>query len=272
MDLPRINVGGVELSRLVCGTNSFLGYSHISRARDNWIRRVMTPTAIAEVLARGIECGVNCFLAPVSETMIRAREIAEKATGVHMYYIGTPSQGTDDEVIQRIDQCADLGIELCWFHTSVIEKRMNLHERQIVGLPRFVEHIRHRGMLPGFTTHRPEAITLADAIDLDVVGYSTMLNAVGFLCTVEVEALTRSILPKARRPVLIIKPFASGRLSPMVGMEYVCRHIQPKDGVVVGVLSPEEIEEDVRLFLEFAHGAGKVELPAPTRSKAVFEV
>jgi len=271
MTLPCTDLGGLQVSRLVCGTNSFLGYSHISRARDQWIKRVMTPERIAEVLARGIECGVNTFLGPVNEIMIRAREIAEKATGVHMAYIATPSHGTDDEVMSRIDQCADIGVELCWFHTSVIEKRIKLHEQEITGLPAFIERVRKHGMVPGFTTHRPEAIPLADTIGLDVAGYATMLNAAGFMCTVEIEALARRILPRAQKPVLIIKPFASGRLTPMTGMEYVCRHMQEKDAVAVGVLSPEEIEEDVRLFLEFACGQAEVELPAPTRSKAVFE-
>ena len=271
MQLPRVDLGGVEVSRLVCGTNSFLGYSHQSRARDEWIRRVMTPERIAEVLARGAECGVNTFLGPVTETMVRAREIAEKATGVHMNYIATPSQGTDDEVLARIDECADMGVELCWLHTSVIEKRMRLQEQEITGLPRFLEHIRAKGMLPGFTTHRPEAIPLADRAGLDVAGYATMLNAAGFMCTIEIEVLARRILPRAEKPVVIIKPFASGRLAPMTGMQYVCSHIQEKDSVAVGVLSPEEIEEDVRLFLEYAYGEAEVALPEPTRSKAVFD-
>jgi hypothetical protein len=203
--------------------------------------------------------------------MVRAREIVEKATGVHMYYIITPGQGTDEEVLAKIDECARMGAEVCWLHTSVIERRIKLQEQEITGLPKFIERIRKHGMEPGFTTHRPEAIPLADRIGLDVAGYATMLNAVGFMCTVEIEVLARSVLPKAQRPLLITKPFASGRLAPMTGMQYVCRHLQPKDGVVVGVISPEEIEEDVRLFLEFAHGAAQVELPAPTRSKMVFD-
>lgn len=271
MELPCIDVGGLQVSRLVCGTNSFLGYSHISRARDIWIRRVMTPERIAEVLVRAIECGVNTFLGPVNETMIRARELARKVTGVSMYYIATVSQGADDEIMERIDGCADMGVELCWFHTSVIEKRMRLQEQEITGLPKLIEHVRARGMAPGFTTHRPEAIPLADRIGLDVVGYGTMLNAAGFMCTIEIEVLSRRIVPNAEKPVLIIKPFASGRLAPMTGMEYVCRHMQPKDCVAVGVLSPEEIEEDVRLFMECSYGEAEVDLPAPTRSKAVFD-
>ena len=271
MRLPTTDIGGLGVSRLVCGTNSFLGFSHISNARDQWIRRVMSAERIAEVLARAIECGVNAFLAPVSPKMIEAREIAQKATGGRMYYIGTPSQGSDDEVRARIDECADMGVELCWLHTSVIEKRIKLQEQQITGLPGFLEHIRRKGMLPGFTTHRPEAIPLSDRQGYDVTGYATMLNAAGFMCTVEIEVLSRRVLPAAQRPVLIIKPFASGRLTPMTGMQYVCDNIREKDAVVAGVLSPEEIEEDVRLFMEYAYGEGQVELPAPTRSKAVFD-
>jgi len=35
---PMTTVGGVAVSRVIIGTNSFLGYSHMSQARDRWLR------------------------------------------------------------------------------------------------------------------------------------------------------------------------------------------------------------------------------------------
>jgi hypothetical protein len=42
-DFPRTMVGGVSLSRLIIGTNWFLGYSHTSLAKDNFIKSYQDP-------------------------------------------------------------------------------------------------------------------------------------------------------------------------------------------------------------------------------------
>jgi hypothetical protein len=41
-DFPRTLVGGVSLSRLIIGTNWFLGYSHTSLAKDKFIKSYQT--------------------------------------------------------------------------------------------------------------------------------------------------------------------------------------------------------------------------------------
>jgi hypothetical protein len=51
MDLfPRTMVGGVSLSRLIIGTNWFLGYSHTSVAKDNFIKTYQNRQRMAEIL------------------------------------------------------------------------------------------------------------------------------------------------------------------------------------------------------------------------------
>ena len=37
-EFPRTMVGGVSLPRLLIGTNWFMGYSHTSKAKDNFIK------------------------------------------------------------------------------------------------------------------------------------------------------------------------------------------------------------------------------------------
>ena len=41
-EFPRTTVGDVSLPRLLIGTNWFLGYSHTSLAKDNFIREHQT--------------------------------------------------------------------------------------------------------------------------------------------------------------------------------------------------------------------------------------
>ncbi|HBC85328.1 MAG TPA: hypothetical protein DCZ94_00070, partial [Lentisphaeria bacterium] len=48
---PRTNVGGVSLSRMIIGTNWFLGYSHTSRAKDDYIKNMVKDRKkIADIL------------------------------------------------------------------------------------------------------------------------------------------------------------------------------------------------------------------------------
>lgn len=49
--LPRTTVGGVSMPRLICGTNWFLGYSHVSKAKDKTLMDIFdTPSKIADVV------------------------------------------------------------------------------------------------------------------------------------------------------------------------------------------------------------------------------
>jgi len=46
---PRTSIEHVGVSRMVIGTNWFLGYSHTSAAKDKHIHAAMTPRRIARV-------------------------------------------------------------------------------------------------------------------------------------------------------------------------------------------------------------------------------
>jgi hypothetical protein len=48
---PRTTVGGVSVSRMIIGTNWFLGYSHTTRAKDDYIKtQIMERKKIADIL------------------------------------------------------------------------------------------------------------------------------------------------------------------------------------------------------------------------------
>lgn len=39
MDFPQTQIGGIAISRLIIGSNTFHGFSHFSAARDQWLRQ-----------------------------------------------------------------------------------------------------------------------------------------------------------------------------------------------------------------------------------------
>ena len=59
MPMPMTSIGGIEVSRIVCGSNTFFGYSHFSGARDRWLKRHFDTPKIVEVLAKCAFIGLD---------------------------------------------------------------------------------------------------------------------------------------------------------------------------------------------------------------------
>ena len=94
---PRTQIEDLSVSRLIIGTNWFLGFSHTSAAQDKLIRDRMTPDAVADILEVYLAAGVDTILGlrqyPVMDQGIK---IAEDRTGKKMIVISTPGINVGD--------------------------------------------------------------------------------------------------------------------------------------------------------------------------------
>ena len=269
MPFPMTNIGGIELSRLMIGSNTFHGFSHFSGARDNWLRRHFTPERIYEVARYCAEQGLNCTIAGQKQSYKDVLGQVEKDTGVHIHYIATPGGGNLEELKQGIDECADMGCEFCWPHTSWTDARVLPAENRIHEGPEALDYIRKRGMIPGWSTHRPETVIVSDHNGYDAEGYVQILNSIGFLCALETD-WEASIIRGTPKPVVSIKPLGAGRIMPPTGFNFVYSNIKPIDTVAIGMMSVEEATEDIsiaRQCISDTCKAPEVELQV-TRSKA----
>ncbi|MGI5819609.1 MAG: hypothetical protein ACOX9R_16110 [Armatimonadota bacterium] len=267
--LPTTTIEGHQIGRLVIGTNWFLGYSHISAAKSRWIKRYHDAGTIAEVLEVCSAGGMNAFVAPVSELMTEAVRLHEERTGRALIQVLTPGGKTTEELMEGIDQAAELGAQFCLPHTSWVDARISTARQEIEDWPRVAEHIRERGMIPGLSTHRPEAIVVGDAAGYDIATYIQPLNSIGFLCAVETDWMA-GVINRTEKPVICIKPLAAGRVNPPTGLSFAFGNIKPIDMVCIGLLSPEEAEEDLEIVRQiFEHQRAQVELQY-SRSKAAL--
>ncbi len=247
MQMPMTSIGGVEVSRVICGTNTFFGYSHFSAARDAWLRRHFDVPKIVEVMAKCAELGVNSVLGPPQDMLREAIQELERQTGHHMIYICTPwAQGAD--ISDGVKWCADHGAEVCMPHTGWTDARLNVAQNRIEELEPVLEQIRSLGMKTGLSTHRPEIIVVGDSAGYDLDCYIQPFNVAGFLCPVETDWVAR-IIRNTPKPVICIKPLAAGRVMVESGLGFVYRNNKPIDPVCIGFLSPEEAEEDINIAL-----------------------
>ncbi len=254
-DFPRTMVGGVSLPRLICGSNWFLGYSHTSAAKDRFIRELFdSPKKIADVIEVFARAGCNAVMGPLHSYLSEAAREVEQRTGVPMIQILTPSYATHDDPDTwkiSVERAKELGATFCFPHQCVTDPRIDRIHRRLD--PQLIDHlrvVREMGMIPGLSTHMPEAITCSDACGADVETYIQPYNAAGFLCQVETDWLQR-IFHNAHKPVLTIKPLAAGRLLPPTGLAFVWNTLRDCDMVTIGTLSPYEAAEAIELSLSF---------------------
>jgi len=269
MPFPTTVVGGVELSRMLCGTNTFFGYSHFSQARSTWLRRYFTEDRIVEVLRRAAELGITGVVAPPEPRMPRLLGRLREETGLSMHYIATPGRPTAAETLPDIDWCAEAGATICMLHPTFTDRHLHGGTGKITDVEALLARIRSLGMVPGLCTHRPETLPAVTEAGYDVEVFILPLNVAGFLMPLETDWQGR-IIRETPKPVICIKPLAAGRVMPPSGIPFVYQYAKPTDMMCIGMLSPEEVEEDVAIALAALRGqAVELELSV-TRSKEIY--
>jgi hypothetical protein len=272
-EFPRTTVGGVSLPRLIAGTNWFLGYSHSSLAKDKFIKEYQGRDRIAAVLAVFLEHGVDAVMAPLSPLLEEAIQEAENRTGRRMIRILTPSfnitpGGPEEDDPERVlDRTKALGATFCLPHQCVTDALIDRMHHTIRDLDRYTRMIRERGMIPGLSTHMPEAVVYADQTGADVETYIQLYNAASFLMQVEADWVMR-IIHEAHKPVMTIKPLAAGKLLPVVGLAFVWNTIREMDMVTIGTTTPDEAREVIDISLDLLSSRASGVPLQQTRSKS----
>jgi len=276
-EFPRTNVGGVSLPRLLVGTNWFFGYSHTSRAQDQFIKSYQTHERIAEILTVFAQAGVDAVMGPHMKSPMReALDATEQSTGRPFIRIITPHfnilpGGPPELAPERVfADCKAQGAAFCLPHQGITDALVDRRAKVIRDLETYTRLIRSFEMIPGLSTHMPETVVYADAQQADVETYIQLYNSAGFLMQVEADWVMR-IISKAKKPVMTIKPLAAGRLLPVVGLAFVWSTIRDQDMVTIGTTTPDEAREIVEISQELlARRIPAYELQA-TRSKKSLE-
>ena len=254
---PRTTAGGISLSRMIIGTNWLLGWSHTSPAADNLIRtRHQTREDMFPVLQTFLAHRIDTIMGPISEQplMVEAIQYAQEKAGKKLILVDTPSLNVDNtpearrEAEAAVRRSAQIGASFCLIHHASAEQLVNKNKGILERLEDYTKMIRDAGLVPGLSAHMPELVVYSDQNGYDIETYIQLYNAAGFLMQVEIEQVAK-IIHSAKKPVMIIKPMAAGRLTPFVGLNFVWNTIRDQDMVTVGCLSAQEAAEDIEISL-----------------------
>ena len=257
MNFPRTTVAGISLPRLLIGSNWIFGWSHTGHAADIYIKEQhssVEPTL--RLLDAFFQYGIDAWVAPFSshpDVLNKIKQVQDKI-GKKLILIDTPIINVDDSEAARkeakaiIKTSAELGCTFCLIHHSSCEQLVNKNKRTMDRLNDYTDMIREAGLIPGLSAHMPEIIQYSDLNNYDVETYIQIFNCLGFLMQVEVESVIR-IIHEAKKPVMTIKPMASGRTTPYVGLTFNWHVLRPQDMVTVGCIHEHEVHEDVEISL-----------------------
>ena len=255
MSFPRTSVAGLSLSRLIVGTNWFLGYSHYSVAKDKFIKNTQTRDKIADILEVYLDSGIDTVMGPMLPLLSDAVQEAQQRSGKEIKLILTPwfnilpggEPANDPEAV--IANCKAAGAKICMPHQMVTDALMDRMFRKIRQIDKYTSLIRQYEMIPGLSTHMPETVVYADETGADVETYIQIYNATGFLMQVETDWVMK-IIKNAKKPVMTIKPLAAGRLLPISGLAFVWSTIRAQDMVAIGTTTPDEAREVIDISLD----------------------
>jgi hypothetical protein len=276
---PRTTVGGRSISRLIAGSNWVLGYSHTTRAKDNWIKEHnRNRKRIADILEVFMRHGVDTVLGQINDDVWYEGVLeTEQRTGKKAVIVTTPHFPLSPETLTRgfvgddVERVLELGAArgavYCLPHQATTDAMVDRVTRQLRQMDTLCRRIRAHGMIPGLSTHMPETLIYADETNLDVATYIQIYNSMGFLMQIEVDWVMRSI-QNARHPVITIKPMASGQLRPLQGLTFVWNTIRPQDMVCAGCMTPDEAKELIDMSLAILDRRGYSGDLQETRSKA----
>jgi hypothetical protein len=246
-------IENVSVSRMVIGTNWFLGHSHTSDAKSRFIREYMDSDRISSILEVFLNAGIDTTVGLMQEpVMLEGIQKAQDKTGKRIIKMGTPGleitegPGKWDKAKKTLDAQMESGSIVCMPHQSTTDALLDKQARTIREMDKISKLIRERGMIPGLSTHAPESIIFTDEKKLDVGTYIQIYNAAGFMMPLEIDWSQR-IIWNAALPVLTIKPMAAGRLLPLVGLAFSWSTIRDKDMVAVGTMTPDEAKECIEI-------------------------
>jgi hypothetical protein len=259
--LPKVRFGGVEISRMVMGSNQFYGFSHFNPLLDRLMVDWNTSDRICQTLFQCQQNGINAYQYAHHENTLKDLELF-RSKGGNMNLIATdPGMTPVEDAVRRSKAMA------LYHHGEATDKLYR--DGKMDQVQEYTKQLRQTGVRVGIGTHKPEVVEYAEERGWDVDFY--MLCAYNRTRTPEEIRRILGVLPvpanevyletdpphayevarKTSKTCFLFKILAAGRVSRTPdGVDKAFKEaldsIKPQDCIVVGMFPrfKDEVKEN----------------------------
>ena len=254
--IPSIPLENIKLSKVVCGTNNFVGINHrldFIYAPYFW-HKFRKMERITEILSFFVEKGVNAIISSPRVRIYDAIQSVQNELGVKIHWICSPStrktvKGLERDIHKQIDWCAEHKASVCIPHRNYTDFALDKDKLIIKGLEPIIEHIRDKEMIPGLSCHFHKVIEAVERNNYDVQLIVQPLNQLGYISDTDPNSLVQ-LIQNTKISILNIKPLAAGRLNPRIAIPFCLNSIKRTDFISIGVNKLSQAKENITIFEE----------------------
>lgn len=246
--LPTVPFGDTRISRLICGSNPFYGYSHFNPILSYVMKEWSTPERVCESLHRCEANGINTFqCGGGGRGLSDVQRYRAEAGRIHTICLAK------DSVEETVRDMRPIGVA---HHGEVTDRLFRAGEMDKVH--EFTKRVRQAGVQVGVSTHNPRVLEYVEEKGWDVdffmaCAYHRTRTQAEFRALLgELPVQSKEIylekdpgrlflvVRQIAKPCLVFKILAAGRRtnSPKL-VDDVFRHtfenIKPNDAVIVGM-------------------------------------
>lgn len=264
--LPKVKFHGVEITRLIVGSNPLYGYSHFNRILDGLMREWMTQDRRMQVLHHAEACGINTWQVHYNDPTIEdLRRYRAEGGRMNWLLLADFELMKNWKLLPEVARMHPIGIA---HHGNRTDERFRAGQMELVR--DFTKAVHDAGVPAGVSTHNPAVVEYIEEHGWDVDYYMTCMYRVtrtpeearrdfgeapiGEIYMERDPERMCEVVRKTRKTCFAFKVLGAGRNtnSPAQlerAFRFVLTHIKPQDAVIVGMFPrfKDEIRENVEL-------------------------
>lgn len=255
----QVRLGGLEVSRLIIGSNPFSGFSHQGTDRDLEMKHYFTTARIKQTLHEAEEVGISTIIARADHHIMRLlMEYWDEGGSLKWIAQTCPELGP---IEQGIDNGIVGGASAIYIHGGVTDYL--LAQDRTREIPPALQRIRDAGLPTGIAGHNPKVFRWAEEnaeVDFYMCSYynsahrdeqAELASGIPEWFNDEDRDQMVTCIARLSKPAIHYKVLAAGRKHPEKAFPFVARHVRPTDAVSVGFFpkdNPEMVRETATLF------------------------
>jgi hypothetical protein len=271
-DMPVIQLGSHQVSRLVAGSNPMLGYSHSSALLSRLMTDYYTLENIGKLLDRCLDLGINTWQTSAHEKVDKTLDdMRSRGRNIQWIFLANSPHLEDAKALRDVIQ---RNKPIAVAHHGQVSDRL-WREGHIEKANDFVKRVQDLGVMGGLSSHNPAVIGHAESQGWKADFFMTSFYHVSRSTDEAKAALNEApmgevflasdpprmceAIREVKRPCLVFKILAAGRNCERPeqvtnAFEYAYRNIKRSDAVIVGMFPrfQDQALEDAKLAARFS--------------------